>query len=60
METGGCVGTLFPLMIPGAESISAPVPIMAPYDGAEIAVVATTDTGAVNKALDTAYGIYRD
>ena len=60
MRDGGGDGTLIQLMIPGAESASAPVPVYAPYDGSEIAAVATADRAAVDKALETAFALYRD
>ena len=50
----------FPLMVPGVESASDPISVVAPYDGAEIATAATADGPTIEKALTTAYGLFRD
>ena len=50
----------FALMVPGTTSSGADVEITAPYDGALIATVATTDAGAAETALATAHRLYRD
>ena len=49
-----------PLMVPGAEPDGEPVSITAPCDGSLIATVDTGGADAVNKALDTAHGLFRD
>ena len=50
----------FKLMIPGASPTSTPLEVRAPWDGALIATVDTADSAAVEQALATAHGLYRD
>lgn len=50
----------FPLMVPGAKAFLQPVPVDAPFDGSVIAEIATGDEEVVERALATAYGLYRD
>ena len=49
-----------PLMVPGAEASSTPLEVNAPYDGAHLATVPTVGTAGVEKALSTAYGLYKN
>ena len=51
--------THFDLMIPGATSTDK-VTVTAPYDGSDIASVAVANATAIETALQTAYGLYRD
>ena len=50
----------FPLLIPGATSQAPNKDVRAPFDNAPIATVAAADLGAVQKALETAYALFRD
>ncbi len=50
----------FPLMVPGAKASLQPVPVDAPFDGSVIAEIETGDEEVVERALATAYGLYRD
>ncbi len=50
----------FPLLIPGAEPAPDKLDVTAPFDGALIATVDTADINAVEKALTTAYALYKD
>ena len=50
----------FPLMIPRASSAGRIVAVTAPYDGSPIATVASADGPAAEKALEIAYGLFRD
>jgi len=50
----------FPLMSVDAESDSPDLEVVAPYDGAPIATVATADAGCAEAALAAAYGLFRD
>lgn len=50
----------FPLMIIDAPARSGSLPVTAPYDGALIAEVDTGGEQHVDKALDTAYALFRD
>ncbi len=54
------MSTHFRLMIPGATTDDGEVKITAPYDGSLIATATAADSAAVEKALATAYGLYRD
>jgi acyl-CoA reductase-like NAD-dependent aldehyde dehydrogenase len=47
-------------MVPGAKAFLQPVQIDAPFDGSVIAEVETGDEEVVERALATAYGLYRD
>ncbi len=47
-------------MIPGAQPEGKNVVVTAPFDGSVIAEVETGRGEAVNKALETAYGLYRN
>jgi len=49
----------FPLMVPGAESAGT-TEVKSPYDGSVLGTVETTDANAANKALETAYALFRD
>ena len=48
------------LMVPGAKSNSPSVDIVSPYNRRKIARVATADMAVAEKALKTAYALYRD
>ena len=48
------------LMIPGANSASADYTVEAPFDRSPIARVATADAASVERALETAYGLFRN
>ena len=50
----------FPLMVPGAASEDKPLEVFAPYDNSLIATMQTADKAVVDKALKTAYELYRD
>ena len=50
----------FALMIPGATSGAGNVDVTAPYDGSQIATVERADGSAVDQALKTAYGLFRN
>jgi acyl-CoA reductase-like NAD-dependent aldehyde dehydrogenase len=47
-------------MVPGAKAFLQPAQIDAPFDGSVIAEVETGDEEVVERALATAYGLYRD
>ncbi len=49
----------YELLITGAEAIGQ-LPVTSPFDGSKIGSVGIADADAVDKALDTAYGLYRD
>lgn len=48
------------LLIPGAKPSSTPLEVHAPFDGKLIAAMDTGDANAVEQALSTAYGLFRD
>jgi acyl-CoA reductase-like NAD-dependent aldehyde dehydrogenase len=50
----------FPLMVPGSKTTSLPRDVSAPYDGTLLATVDTGDRGVVERALATAYALYRN
>jgi acyl-CoA reductase-like NAD-dependent aldehyde dehydrogenase len=50
----------YPLKVPGAQSKSANITVVAPYDRSAIATVATADAAAIEHALATAYALYRN
>ncbi len=50
----------FPLIVPGAKADGEPMAVFAPYDGNLIATVARADSAAVDHALETAYGLFRN
>lgn len=50
----------FGLQIPGAAATSAALTVVAPFDRSPIATVATADAAAVECALRTAYGLFRN
>jgi len=52
--------TDFPLMIPGAKAEGDGTKIFAPYDGSLIATVELASSAAVDRALATAYGLFRN
>ena len=47
-------------MVPGAETEDKPLEVYAPYDGSLIATMQTADEAVVDKALKTAYDLYRN
>jgi len=50
----------FPLIVPGAEPDAKHAEVRAPFDGALIATVERAGRDGVQKALETAYGLFRD
>jgi len=50
----------FKLMIPGALASGKQLEVRAPYDNTLLATVDTADAAAVEQALTTAYGLFRD
>lgn len=50
----------YPLLIPGAATDDGVLKVHAPWDDALIAEVTAADSAAVDKALETAYALYRD
>ena len=50
----------FKLMIPGALASGKRLEVRAPYDNTLLATVETADAAAVQQALATAYGLFRD
>jgi acyl-CoA reductase-like NAD-dependent aldehyde dehydrogenase len=50
----------FPLMVPGSKTASPPRDVSAPYDGTLLATVDMADGGVVERALATAYALYRN
>lgn len=50
----------FPLMVPGGKTTSPPREVSAPYDGTLLATVDTADGGIAERALATAYALYRN
>lgn len=48
------------LLIPGASSGSAPLEVRAPFDRSVIGLVATADAAAIETALATAHGLFRN
>ena len=50
----------FPLLIVDSPAAAGTLTVSAPYDGAPIAEVDTADERHVDKALDTAYALFRD
>ena len=50
----------FPLMVPGAKAEKPRAEIFSPYDGSLIATVDQAGQGAVEGALETAHGLFRD
>ena len=50
----------FPLMVPGGKTTSPPREVSAPYDGTLLATVDTADSGIAERALATAYALYRN
>jgi acyl-CoA reductase-like NAD-dependent aldehyde dehydrogenase len=50
----------YPLMVPGASSEDKPLEVYAPYDNAHIATMQTADKSVIDKALQTAYDLYRN
>jgi delta 1-pyrroline-5-carboxylate dehydrogenase len=48
------------LMIPGASASGPPLEVTAPYNQALLATLDTADAEAVERALTTAYGLFRD
>ncbi|MGA2799413.1 MAG: aldehyde dehydrogenase family protein [Thermoguttaceae bacterium] len=50
----------FPLMVPGAKPAGEMAEVRAPFDGSLIATVEQADGAAVEKALATAYGLFRN
>ena len=52
------MGHHFPVLIQGVTSSSEPLSVISPYDGRELATVATADAPAVEHALSTAYQLF--
>jgi acyl-CoA reductase-like NAD-dependent aldehyde dehydrogenase len=50
----------FPLLVPGATTDDGVVEVRAPYDNRLIAEVTAADAAAVDKALESAYALFRD
>lgn len=50
----------FPLMIPGAAADGPPAEVRAPFDGSLIGMVEQAGPAAVEQALATAYGLFRN
>ncbi len=50
----------YPLLVPGASSEDTPLKVYAPYNNELIATVQTADKAVVEKALQTAYSLYRN
>ena len=50
----------FPLMIPGATSDDGVLKVVAPYDNTVIGEVTAADQAGVEKALETAYNLFRN
>lgn len=50
----------FPLLIPGAAAGGETLEVQAPFDGRLIATLDVADEAAVEQALQTAYGLYRN
>lgn len=50
----------FPYIIPGANTEDKPLEVFAPYDNTLIATMQTADKAAVDRALRTAYELYRN
>ncbi|GMQ96395.1 MAG: aldehyde dehydrogenase family protein [Gammaproteobacteria bacterium] len=50
----------FPLMVPGAKPAGELLDVVSPWDGSLLAQCETAGQKAVDKALETAYGLYRD
>ena len=48
------------LMIPGGSVSGTPLEVTAPYNNALLATLDTADAQAVERALTTAYGLFRD
>lgn len=52
------MGRHFPIMIQGVTSSSAPLSVVSPFDGRELATVATADAPAVERALSVAHHLF--
>ena len=50
----------FPLMVPGSKTASPRREVSAPYDGTLLATVDTADPDVAERALATAYALYRN
>ena len=50
----------FSLMVPGCKTASPLREVLAPYDGTLLATVDTADRGVAERALATAYALYRN
>lgn len=50
----------FPLMIPQTPAGAKPLEVRAPYDGRMIATADAADVDVVDRALDIAYGLFRE
>jgi acyl-CoA reductase-like NAD-dependent aldehyde dehydrogenase len=50
----------FPLMVPGAKPAAESAEVRSPFDGTLIATVEQADRAAVEKAMATAYSLFRD
>ncbi|GMQ81599.1 MAG: aldehyde dehydrogenase family protein [Rhodothermia bacterium] len=49
-----------PLMVPGARADGEPLEVFAPFDGSSIATVERANGTAVDHALETAHGLFRN
>jgi len=50
----------FHLLVPGATAAPEPLEVTAPYDNAMIATLDTADDAAADRAMETAYALFRD
>ena len=50
----------FSLMVPGSKTTSPLREVSAPYDGTLLATVDTADSSVTERALATAYALYRN
>ena len=48
------------LMVPGAKSSAPAIDVLSPYNRRKIGRVATADAAVAERALKTAYALYRD
>ncbi len=48
------------LLVPGATTRATPVTVVAPWDLRPVAEVVRADSGVIERALSTAYGLFRD
>ena len=50
----------FPMMIPGATTDNGELEVVAPYDGAVVTSLRAADGKAIDRALETAFRLFRD